>query len=175
MKHKKAGHHRFHLSCRCHCGLLPLVFFWLKDLVTLSGATPVYVNSVSTIVGLDTGTNPRYSGIVEPQKTYKINKDESKTVAEILIAEGDEVHVGDPFSAMTRRRCSSPLSQAELELEGIANQISTLKSQKSTLESEKKKASDDDQYSYTVQIQSVELQIKTAEYNSSVKKARSIS
>lgn len=175
MKHKKKPVIIVSICLAVAIAAFCLWFFWLKDLVTLSGATPVYVNSVSTIVGLDTGTNPRYSGIVEPQKTYKINKDESKTVAEILIAEGDEVHVGDPLFRYDTEEMQLSLSQAELELEGIANQISTLKSQKSTLESEKKKASDDDQYSYTVQIQSVELQIKTAEYNSSVKKARSIS
>ena len=171
MKHKKKPVIIVSICLAVAIAAFCLWFFWLKDLVTLSGATPVYVNSVSTIVGLDTGTNPRYSGIVEPQKTYKINKDESKTVAEILIAEGDEVHVGDPLFRYDTEEMQLSLSQAELELEGIANQISTLKSQKSTLESEKKKASDDDQYSYTVQIQSVELQIKTAEYNSSVKKS----
>ena len=100
MKHKKKPVIIVSICLAVAIAAFCLWFFWLKDLVTLSGATPVYVNSVSTIVGLDTGTNPRYSGIVEPQKTYKINKDESKTVAEILIAEGDEVEEKQPIAVI---------------------------------------------------------------------------
>ena len=54
-------------------------------------------------------------------------------------------------------------------MENISNRITTLKNQKDDLEDEKKNASKDEQYNYTVQIQSVELQIKTEEYNSQVK------
>ncbi len=46
-------------------------FFWLKDYLGAANATPVYVNPVSSIIGLNTGSTPRYSGIVEPQKTYR--------------------------------------------------------------------------------------------------------
>lgn len=146
-------------------------FFWLKDYLAVAGSDPVYVNSVSVIAGLDTGSNPKYSGIVEPQTTYKINKDESKTVEEVFVKEGDQVRVGDPLFSYNTDEMQLSLDQAQLDLEGIANQISTLKTQKSTLEKEKKNASKDDQYSYTVQIQAVELQIKTEEYNSSVKQS----
>lgn len=146
-------------------------FFWLKDFITAQNASPVYVNSVSSITGMNTGAVPRYSGIVEPQKITKVNKDESKTVAQILVAEGDEVHIGDPLFAYDTDEMQLSLKQAELELEGIANQISTLQNQKSTLEAEKAKADKDEQYSYTVKIQSVELQIKNEEYSSSVKKS----
>lgn len=147
-----------------------LWFFWLKDYLAAHNATPAYVNSVASITGMNTGAVPRYSGIVEPQKITKVNKDESKTVAQVLVAEGDEVHIGDPLFAYDTDEMQLSLKQAELELEGISNQISTLQNQKTTLEDLKKKAGDDEQYSYTVQIQSVELQIKNEEYNSSVKK-----
>lgn len=146
-------------------------FFWLKDYLAAANATPVYVNSVASITGMNTGAVPRYSGVVEPQKITKVEKDESKTVAQVLVTEGQEVHIGDPLFAYDTEEMQLSLKQAELELEGIANQITTLQNQKSTLESEKKKASQDEQYSYTVQIQSVELQIKNEEYNSSVKKS----
>ncbi len=146
-------------------------FFWLKDYLTARNATPAYVNSVASITGMNTGAVPRYSGIVEPQKITKVNKDDSKTVAQVLVAEGDEVHIGDPLFSYDTDEMQLSLKQAELELEGISNQISTLQSQKTTLEAEKKKASEDEQRSYTIQIQSVELQIKNEEYNSSVKKS----
>lgn len=146
-------------------------FFWLKDYLAAANATPAYVNSVASITGMNTGAVPRYSGIVEPQKVTKVEKDESKTVAQVLVVEGQEVHIGDPLFAYDTEEMQLSLKQAELELEGIANQITTLQNQKSTLEAEKKKASQDEQYSYTVEIQSIELQIKNAEYDSSVKKS----
>ena len=146
-------------------------FFWLKDYLGAANATPVYVNPVSSIIGLNTGSTPRYSGIVEPQKTYKINKDESKTVAEVVVNVGDEVHAGDVLFRYDTEEMQFALEQAKLDQEGIANQISSLKTQLTTLNKEKKNASKDDQYSYTVQIQSVEAQIKVQEYESSKKKS----
>lgn len=146
-------------------------FFWLNDYFKAANSSPVYVNAVSAITGLNTGVNPRYSGIVEPQQTFKINKDESKTVSEVKVSVGDEVHIGDVLFSYDTQEMQFSLKEAELALEGIANTISTLKTQKTTLENEKKKASKDDQYAYTVKIQSCELQIKNEEYNSSLKKS----
>ena len=145
-------------------------FLWLQDYLEVSNASPVYVNSVSSIIGLDTGANPRYSGIVEPQRTFKINKDESKTVEEVLVDVGDEVHVGDVLFRYDTEEIQFSLDQARLDLEGIANQITNFKNQLTSLNAEKKKASEDDQYAYTVQIQSIETQIKVQEYESDKKK-----
>lgn len=144
-------------------------FFWLRDYLAASNASPVYVNSISSIIGLDTGANPRYSGVIEPQETYKINKDETKTVAEILVEEGDEVHIGDVLFRYDTEDLQLSLRQAQIDLEGIANQISSLKAQITELNSEKKKASKDEQYSYTVRIQGIQLQVEQLEYQSSVK------
>ena len=146
-------------------------FLWLQDYLEVSNASPVYVNSVSSIIGLDTGSNPRYSGIVEPQKTFKINKDESKTVSEILVDVGDEVHVGDVLFRYDTEELQFALDQAKLDQEGIANQITTLKSQLTSLNTEKKKAPDDEQLAYSIQIQSIELQIRGQEQASTQKKS----
>ena len=107
--------------------------------------------------------------MVEPQATYSIQKDDTKTVAEIYVTEGDQVNPGDALFRYDTEELQLQLDQAELDLEGIENQITTLENQKDDLEDEKKKASEDEQYSYTVQIQAVELQIKTQEYNSDTK------
>ena len=146
-----------------------LWFFWLKNVWGPAGASPVYVESVAQIAGLNTGTTPRFSGVVEPQQTYEIKKDESKTVAEIYVSEGDQVTAGTALFRYDTQEMQMNLEQAKLDLEGISNRITTLENQKKTLVEEKKNASKDEQYSYTVQIQSVELQIKTEEYNADVK------
>ena len=140
-----------------------LWFFWLKNVWGTAGASPVYVESVAQIAGLNTGTTPRFSGVVEPQQTYEIKKDESKTVAEIYVSEGDQVTAGTALFRYDTQEMQMNLEQAKLDLEGISNRITTLENQKKTLVEEKKNASKDEQYSYTVQIQSVELQIKTEE------------
>lgn len=146
-----------------------LWFFWLRNVWGAAGASPVYVESVADIAGINTGDTPRYSGIVEPQATYSVQKDSNKTVAEIYVSEGDQVTPGDALFRYDTEEMQMQLDQAKLDLESISNRITTLKNQKSDLEAEKKKASKDEQYSYTVQIQSVELQIKTEEYNSDTK------
>ena len=146
-----------------------LWFFWLRNVWGASSAAPVYVQSVADIAGLNTGAIPRYSGVVEPQQTYEIQKDDTKTVAEIYVSEGDQVTPGDALFRYDTQEIQMNLDQAKLDLENISNRITTLKNQKDDLENKKKNASKDEQYNYTVQIQSVELQIKTEEYNSQVK------
>ena len=113
-------------------------FFWGKNALAASQAPPVSVSAVSEIAGLDMGNNPRYAGVVEPQTTYKINKDESKTVSEVLVAEGDQVEVGTPLFRYDTDEMQLSLTEAEIALEGIANQISSLQSQKRTWKPKRK-------------------------------------
>ena len=100
-----------------------LWFFWLKDLWAAAGASPVYVQSVAEIAGLNLGSLPRYSGVVEPQATYSIQKDATKTVAEIYVTEGDQVNPGDALFRYDTEELQLQLDQAELDLEGIENQM----------------------------------------------------
>ncbi len=144
-------------------------FFWLKGYLAASNASPVYVASVASITGTGADTDPRYSGLVEPQQITKVEKDENRTVADVMVAEGDEVQVGTPLFRYDTDEMQLSIRQAELELEGIANQIATYKEQKKELEAEKAKASKDEQYSYTVSIQSVEFSIKQQEIERSKK------
>ena len=46
-----------------------LWFFWLRNVWGAAGADPVYVENVGDIAGLNTGSAPRFSGVVEPQDT----------------------------------------------------------------------------------------------------------
>ncbi len=145
-------------------------FFWLKDYLSLQNASPVYVTSVSSILGMEDGSTPRYSGIVEPQETFKVQKDDSRTVSEILVDVGDQVYPGDVLFRYDTQQLQFDLREADITLEGIANQISTLQAQITSLKADQKKASEDDQLSYTIQIQSAENQIEQLEYDSALKK-----
>lgn len=144
-------------------------FFGLRGYFAAQDADPVYVAPVSSITGVMSASDPRYSGLVEPQKVTKVNKDESRTVDQVLVQEGDSVTVGQALFSYDTGEVDLSIRQAELELEGIANQLTVLQEQKTQLEKEKKDASKDDQFKYTVEIQSVEHQINAQEHERSVK------
>ena len=56
----------------------------------------VYVDSVTSIMGLGSGTGQlnRFAGVVEPQKTVTIKQSSDKKVKECYVKEGDEVKKG---------------------------------------------------------------------------------
>lgn len=146
-------------------------FFGLRGYFAAQNAEPVFVSSVSSITGVMSDLDPRYSGLVEPQQVTKVNKDESRTVADMLVQEGDPVTIGQPLFSYDTGETDLAIRQAELELEGIANELTVLQDSKAQLEKEQKDASKDEQFSYTVQIQSTKLQIKSKEYDRSVKQS----
>lgn len=144
-------------------------FFWLRDYLAVRNAKPVYVNSVASIVGMDTGASPRYAGIVEPQETYKINKDETKTVSEILVEVGDEVLPGDVLFRYDTQEIKFALDQAEIDQQTTANLITSLQRQLTEAQEEKKKAPQDEQEGFSIRINDLEIQIKQRQGESSKK------
>jgi len=129
-----------------------------------------YVTPVSDIIGGGgLGLNTRFSGVVEPQQTLAVQKDDSKKVDRLYVTVGQQVEVGDPLFSYDMDDLSLQLQEAELQLESLKNRIDTLKDQIQSLEKEKKNASSDDKLYYTLQIQSLELEIKTTEYDQSSK------
>lgn len=148
-----------------------LWFAIFKTMWIAANSDPVYVTSVGQLVGMDMGTNPRYAAVVEPQKTIDVNKDDTKTVATIHVQENDEVEEGTPLFSYDTQEMEHNLVEANIQLEGIANRISTLKSQITDLETQLNKASDADKPSYTLQINNAKLDVRTEEYNSSIKSA----
>jgi len=148
-----------------------LWFFVFKDMVANADADPVYVSSVGSIAGLDMGTTPRYAGIVEPQKTVDIKKNESLTVLSIYVTEGQEVFPGDKLFSYDTSELNMSLDYARLEIEKINDTITTLKAQITENEKLRDKASSDEKPYYTTQIAAAELSIREQNYNLGVKNA----
>jgi HlyD family secretion protein len=145
----------------------------LKDRIfgSKSAGDAAYVESVSDLMGGDnSGVLNRYSGVVESQETWDVNLSSEQTVKEIFVEEGSEVEEGTPLFEYDTNDLNLQLSQAKLELEEIENEISNYNSQIKTLTAEKASASKDEQFNYTVQIQSIQTSIKQAEYNQESKK-----
>lgn len=135
-----------------------------------SSADKVYVESVETLVSGDSGAQNRYSGVVEPQETWEVNKNGEKTVKEVFVKEGDVVEVGTPLFEYDTETLESELAQANLELEGMQNEITNYQGQIKQLSDEKNTAPEDEKFNYTTQIQSLQNSIKQSEYNIESKK-----
>ena len=133
-------------------------------------ADKVYVESVASLIPSNSGVQNRYSGVVEPQETWEVNKNGEKTVKEVFVQEGDAVEVGTPLFEYDTETLESELAQAELDLEGMRNEITNYQAQIKQLNEEKNTAPEDEKFNYTTQIQSLQNSIKQTEYNIESKK-----
>ena len=136
-----------------------------------SGGDAAYVESVQSLVnGVNGGGQNRYMGVVESQDTWDVNLSSDQTVKKIFVSVGDEVQEGTPLFEYKTDDLSLQIAQAKLELESIANQINDYNNQIKTLTTEKNAASKEEQFNYTVQIQSLQTSIKQSEYEQQSKK-----
>ena len=149
------------------------VGFFLKGKLgkSKSGGDAAYVESVQSMVnGINGGGQNRYMGVVESQDTWDVNLTSDQTVKEIFVSVGDEVQEGTPLFEYKTDDLSLQIAQAKLELESMANQITDYNNQIKTLTAEKNAASKEEQFNYTVQIQSLQTSIKQSEFEQQSKK-----
>lgn len=128
-----------------------------------SDTPEVYVNRVSSIMG--GGSEMKFAGVVEPQKTWDVKLQNGKTVKEVLVAAGDEVSVGTPLFNYDTDQSESELAQTKLDAEKLDNDIANYNAQVTELTKERDKASADNKLEYTTQIQEAQMNIKKAEYD----------
>ena len=148
--------------------------FWtlfFKDEAVAPNANPIPVTSVSSITGFGSGisSQTKFSGVVEPQLTLEIKKDEQKKIGEIFVKVGDSIKSGDELFRYDTTDLQLKLDQAKLELESSKNTINSLYGQIKTLEKERANAPSSEKLGYTLQIQSLELDIRTKEYENKAK------
>jgi HlyD family secretion protein len=145
--------------------LIALWFFIFRKSTSGNGESVAYTTPVSVLTGAGTGTVNRYAGVVEPEQTLKVQAASDRKIKEVYVKEGDTVTKGARLFSYDTEETSLKLSEAELELERIGTEISTLYSQIETLQAEKAKASDNEIFSYTTQILTAQNDVKRAEYN----------
>lgn len=123
---------------------------------------PVSVQSVGLITGIGSvGLMERFAGMVEAGESIQVEKDEQLRVKELLVSVGDRVEEGQTLFTYDIDAMSLDLDKLRLELEQMKAALETKTKQIEELEKEKAKAGKDDQLSYTLQIQ--ELQIDLTE------------
>lgn len=149
-------------------GSLILVLCLLSGLCACGGSdeAAVYVQSVENLSNMG-GIAPgdRFAGIVVSENVAQVKKDEDKTVAELLVKEGDDVTEGQELFRYDTDQLQLELDRKTLELDQLKLSIENYKSQITELEGQRNLAGSDKQLEYTVQIQTVQLDLKEAELN----------
>lgn len=138
-----------------------------------TSADAVFVDSVGTITGLagTDGLFSRFSGVVEPQKTEKIEVASGLKVKTTYVSVGDEVQVGTKLFSYDTDNAQDNITQLEIDIENYEISIKSYNSQVEQLEKERAKVSDDEKLSYTTQIMTTQNSIKRAEYEMKSKQA----
>ncbi len=138
-----------------------------------SSSDAVFVDSVGTITGLtgSGGLFSKYSGVVEPQKTEKIQLTSGLTVKKNYVSVGDEVQVGTKLFSYDTDDAQDKITQLEIDIENYDISIKSSESQIAQLEKERSKVSDDEKLSYTTQIMTTQNNIKRYEYEKKSKQA----
>ena len=134
--------------------------------------TAVYVQSVKELAGFG-GIAPgdRFAGIVVSENVAQIQKDTDKTVAELLVREGDDVKEGDVLFSYDMDELQLQLDKLKLEKEQLVASIENYKDQIKDLEAARNRVSEANKLEYTVQIQSTQVDLKEAELNLKGKEA----
>ncbi len=132
----------------------------------------VYVQSVASLANLG-GIAPgdRFAGMVVSENVAEIQKDGERTIAEILVKEGDDVKEGDPLFSYDTEELQLTLDMQKLELEQLNATIENYKEQIKDLEKDRDRVGTADKLQYTIQIQSTQVELKEAELNVKAKQA----
>ena len=151
-----------------------LVFLLLGTMLCLSacgsGETPVYVQSVAELSGLG-GIAPgdRFAGIVVSENVAEVSRDSDKTVKELLVRAGDDVEEGQILFSYDTDQLQLALDKQKLELEQLQAAIENYKDQIADLEKQRSRVAESSKLQYTIQIQSLQVDLKEAELNQKAK------
>ena len=129
----------------------------------------VYVQSVKDLMNMG-GIAPgdKFPGIVVSENITEINKDEQMVVQELFVREGDDVTEGQKLFAYDTQQMQLSLNKQQLELEQAEATIENYKEQIKELERDRNNASN--KLEYTIQIQSLEVDLQEAEINIKAKR-----
>ncbi|MBR0085984.1 MAG: hypothetical protein IJL97_05465 [Lachnospiraceae bacterium] len=146
-------------------------YFVLRDGAGASDASnTAYVTPVANLSSGNAGTQNRYNGTVEAQAEVKVEKDSGKVIKEIYVKVGDTVKKNQKLFSYDVDEIKLSQSQCELDIQMKEQSITAMKAQLEQLNKEKNRAASTEQLEYTVRIQTVENEIRRAEYELSSKK-----
>ena len=127
----------------------------------------VYVQKVAyvnTVTGADLFANS-FTGVIVAQKSVDVKYDSSKTVKDVLVANGDKVKKGDKLLTYDTEAIQIQIDTAKLEVEKSQNDIEINEQQIKEYEEAKKKEGADAAVSYTNQILQLQSDNARTEYD----------
>lgn len=132
----------------------------------------VYVQSVSSLMNMS-GMAPgdKFVGMVVSENVAEIKKDADKTVASLLVKEGDDVKEGQELFSYDTDELQLSLDKLQLEKEQLNASIQSYKTQIAQLEKDRDRAGSRDKLQYTIQIQTNQLDLKESELKLKTKEA----
>lgn len=96
-------------------------------------------NQISDLTGQTSGVSNRYAGVVEPQETVSVELESGRTVKEVQVKTGDQVKKGQLLFEYDLSSIQESLEEAQLDLDRLKNEASSLNERIATLEKERKK------------------------------------
>ncbi len=130
----------------------------------------VYVQTVQDIMGYGAmGEFNLCAGVVVARSEVKVERDESRKIAELKVEPGQDVSEGDVLFSYDMEEMQLTIDKAVLEIEQLKNSVTDMDTQIADLEKEKSYAAESEQLSYTVRIQTLQTNKKETEYNITVK------
>ena len=135
-----------------------------------SDENAVYVQSVKALSGIGAiAPGDRFPGMVVSENITEIQKDNDKVVAETHVKEGDDVVEGQELFTYDMDQLQLTLDKQRLELEQLKATIDNYKSQIESLQKDEANAWGSAKLQYTIQIQSMQVDLKEAELNLAAK------
>jgi len=113
----------------------------------------VYVEKVSSVIGLDAGAQSRFNGVVETQDAHEIKVDSSRKIAKIHVSVNDEIKVGQTLVTYDTSELELQMALAALEVESINNEIASCVAQINILAEQSADLPAEDQMYYQSEIQ----------------------
>ena len=130
----------------------------------------VYVQSVKDLSSLG-GIAPgdKFPGMVVSENVTEIQKDQEKVIEALHVKEGQDVVEGQELFTYDMDQLQLALDKQRLELEQLKANIESYKSQIESLKKDEARATGSAKLQYTIEIQSLEVDLKEAELNLTAK------
>lgn len=125
--------------------------------------TKIYVQNVKEL--MSGSYQNRYSGVVETQKSEKIEFDKSRKLEEIYVKEGSKVKSGDKLFSYNTDQLNLEIEELQIRIEKNNSTIENDKEQISQLYKDMENAGSSEKLGYSAQIQQLQADIAQAEYD----------
>lgn len=154
------------MSFKRVCALLCALTIGLTVSGCASKKNAVYVQSVQALNELGgIGAADQFSGIVEAESVTAVQKDGTKTILELLVSEGDDVTEGQALFSYDTEEIQLNLDKQRLELEQLLSSIESYNDQIATLEKSLNTVNGSTKLQYTIEIQTIQVNLKEAQLN----------